>query len=314
MLHAALRSILGSHVRQQGSLVSAERLRFDFTHLEQVPREALREVEQLANDRVREDLAVTARTTSYQEAVAAGALAFFGDKYGAEVRVVEIGGNGDRFSAELCGGTHVHHTGQLGLVHILRESAVAAGTRRIEALSGRQAERYLLDQQDRLLRVAGRLNTTAAGVEERIEQLQADLENLRRNATRMETERGSSLAEQLARTAVEVNGHRLVVSRVEVDSNDALNEMADVLRTKLSSALLVLAAVIEGRPALLAAITPDLVSGGIHAGQLVRQIAEEAGGKGGGRPDIARGSGDLARLDQALQFARAKARELLSGL
>jgi alanyl-tRNA synthetase len=271
-------------------------------------------VEQLANDRIRENLAVTARTTSYQEAVAGGALAFFGDKYGAEVRVVEIGGEGARFSAELCGGTHVHHTGQLGFVHIVRESAVAAGTRRIEALSGRQAEHHLLEQQERLLRAAARLNTTPAGLEERIEQLQSDLDNLRRQAARLQAEHGSSLAEQLAETAEEINGHRLVVARVEVESNDAVSEMADVLRSKLKSALVVLLAVVEGRPALLVAATPDVVSAGVNAGQLVREIAEQAGGRGGGRPDIARGSGDVAKLDAAMAFAKGKAKETLSGL
>jgi alanyl-tRNA synthetase len=314
MLHAALRETLGTHVRQQGSLVSAERLRFDFTHLEQVPREALREVEALANDRIRDDLAVTARISTYQDAVASGALAFFGDKYGGEVRVVEIGSTGERFSAELCGGTHVHHTGELGFVHIVREAAVAAGTRRIEALSGRHAERYLVDQHEHLLRAAAKLNTTPAGLDERIDQLQADLENLRRQAARLEAAQGSSMAETLAGSALQVNGHRAVVARVDLQSNEALNEMADVLRSKLQSALVVLAAVIDGRPALLVAATPDLVSAGVHAGNLVREIAEQAGGKGGGRPDIARGSGDMARLDQAVLFATGKASELLGSL
>jgi alanyl-tRNA synthetase len=314
MLHAALRETLGTHVRQQGSLVSAERLRFDFTHLEQVPREALREVETLANDRIRDDLAVTARLSSYPDAVASGALAFFGDKYGGEVRVVEIGTTGERFSAELCGGTHVHHTGELGFVHIVREAAVAAGTRRIEALSGRQAEQYLVDQHERLLRAAAKLNTTPAGLDERIDQLQADLENLRRQAARLEAAQGSSLAEALAGSALQLNGHRAVVARVDLQSNEALNEMADVLRSKLHSALIVLAAVIDGRPALLVAATPDLVSAGVHAGNLVREIAEQAGGKGGGRPDIARGSGDMARLDDAVRFATGKASDLLGSL
>jgi alanyl-tRNA synthetase len=314
MLHAALRETLGTHVRQQGSLVSAERLRFDFTHLEQVPREALREVEALANDRIRDDLAVTARISSYQDAVASGALAFFGDKYGGEVRVVEIGSTGERFSAELCGGTHVHHTGELGVVHIVREAAVAAGTRRIEAFSGRQAEQYLVDQHERLLRAAAKLNTTPAGLEERIDQLQGDLENLRRQAARLQAAEGSSLAETLAGSALKVNGRRAVVARVDLQSGDALNEMADVLRSKLQSALVVLAAVIDGRPALLVAATPDLVSAGVHAGNLVREIAEQAGGKGGGRPDIARGSGDPARLDDAVKFAAGKAADLLGSL
>ncbi|MGH2610188.1 MAG: alanine--tRNA ligase, partial [Tepidiformaceae bacterium] len=175
LLHASLRSILGQHVRQQGSLVAPDRLRFDFTHLEQTPREALVEVQQLANEKVRDDLSVAWRTTSYRSAVEAGALAFFGDKYGNDVRVVEIGDDAGTFSAELCGGTHVHHTGEIGFLHIVKESAVAAGTRRIEALSGRAAESYLLDQQERILRLAERLNTSPAELEDRIDGLQAEL-------------------------------------------------------------------------------------------------------------------------------------------
>jgi alanyl-tRNA synthetase len=315
LLHAALREILGEHVRQQGSLVSSERLRFDFTHLEQVPREALREVEVLANARVRDNLAVSARTTDYRSAVAGGALAFFGDKYGAEVRVVEIGGDGDRFSAELCGGTHVHATGELGFVHILRESAVAAGTRRIEAISSAQAEQYLLEQDDRIGRLASRLNVPATGLEERVEQLRGELDDLRQQAARFQREQGASIAGDLAASAADVGGHRLVVARVDLDSADALTDMADALRNDLKSALVILGAAPEGKAVFLVAATPDLVSAGVHAGNLIREIAAQAGGGGGGRPDMARaGANDASRLDDALTFADSAARKALAAV
>ncbi len=313
LLHASLREILGEHVRQQGSLVSSDRLRFDFTHLEQVPREALREVEVLANEKVRDNLTVTARNTDYRSAVAGGALAFFGDKYGAEVRVVEIGGDGNRFSAELCGGTHVHATGELGFVHILRESAVAAGTRRIEAISSAQAQRYLLEQDDRLQRLAARLNVPTANVEERVEQLRGELDELRLQTARFQREQGASLAEDLAESAAEVDGHRLVVARVDVESADALTDMADALRKELKSALVVLGAAPEGKAVFLVAATPDLVSAGVHSGNLIREIAGAAGGGGGGRPDMARaGANDASKLDAALTFADGAARKALA--
>ena len=242
LLHAALRSVLGTHVRQQGSLVSPDRLRFDFTHLEQTPRSALIEAEQLANEKVRHDLEVSWRTTGYREAVAAGALAFFGDKYGNEVRVVEIRDDGAPFSAELCGGTHVHHTGEIGFVHILRESAVAAGTRRIEAVTGRAAEQYLLDQQERLYRLAERLSTTPADIEERLDGLQAELDRLRKQNEQLQRLQGSAVAEGLVESATSVAGAHLVVAHVAVSTRDALKDVADRVRAKVPSSLVVLAA------------------------------------------------------------------------
>lgn len=305
ILHASLRAILGQHVRQQGSLVTPDRLRFDFTHLEQTPREALAEVQQLANEKVRENLEVAWRTTGYQDAVAAGALAFFGDKYGNEVRVVEIKENSDTFSAELCGGTHVHHTGELGFVCLLRESAVAAGTRRIEALTGRGAETYLAEQQERLHRIAGKLSTSTGEIEERIDSLQAELDRLRRQSEQLQRLQGTTVAEALAGSAIVVNGASLVVGRVQVGSPDALKEIADRVRDRLKPALLVLGADIDGRPAFIAAATPDLVDRGVHAGNIIREVARVAGGGGGGRPDMAQaGAKDVALIDAALEAAR----------
>ncbi len=314
ILHAALRAILGQHVRQQGSLVTPDRLRFDFTHLEQTPREALADVQQLANEKIRGDLEVAWRRTTYRQAVAGGALAFFGDKYGNEVRVVEIKDNQGVFSAELCGGTHVHHTGEIGFVHILRESAVAAGTRRIEALTGRGAEHYLVEQQERLLRLAERLSTTPADIEERVESLQSDLERYRRQSEQLERAQGAGVAAGLIDAARKVGAGHLIVARVSVSSSDALKEIADRVRDSLKPLLIILGAEVEGRPAFLAAATPDLVSAGVNAGNLIRDVAKVAGGGGGGRPDIAQaGAKDLSKLDAALAEAERLGVAALNG-
>lgn len=305
MLHAGLRAVLGTHVRQQGSLVTPERLRFDFTHLEQVPRSALVEVQQLVNDKVRHDLEVRWRNTSYRKAIESGALAFFGDKYGNEVRVVEIGKDDERFSVELCGGTHVHHTGEIGFIYIARESAVAAGTRRIEAFTGAAAEQYLLEQQERLWRLAERLSTTPADLEERVQSLQDELDRLRKQAEQLEQLQVSAAADSLLQQATRVGDAHLVVALVSVPSQDLLKDIADRVRARLSPSLLVLGAVVEGRPAFIAAATKDLVSAGVHAGNIVREVAKAAGGGGGGRPDLAQaGARDASRVDAAMEEAR----------
>ncbi len=312
LLHATLRRMLGSHVRQQGSLVTPDRLRFDFTHLEQVPREVLNEVQQVANAKVRDDLEVAWRRTSYRAAVDGGALAFFGDKYGSEVRVVEIRDTDGLFSAELCGGTHVHRTGELGFVHILRESAVAAGTRRIEAMTGRAAEAHLLEQQDRLARLAERLSTTPADLEERVEALQAEVERLRKQAEQLGRLQAGAVAEGLIEGAAAVGDARLIVAKVDIGSHDALKDVADRVRERVKPSLLVLAAVIDGKPAFLAAATPDLVAGGVHAGNIVREVAKAGGGGGGGRPDMAQaGAKDTSLIDAALAAGRRAASEAL---
>ncbi len=313
LLHAALRGALGQHVRQQGSLVADERLRFDFTHLESAPRETLNEVESLVNGIIRENRPVEWRMTTYQQAIESGALAFFGDKYGAEVRVVEIGGDGALFSAELCGGTHVHSTGELGLVHILRESGVAAGTRRIEALSGASAERYLLDQHARLQRLAERLSTPPAGLDARIEGIQAELATLRSQVAVLQRAQAAGQSEELAAAAERIGDAHLVVARVQAASREALKELADDLRRRLTPALLVLAAVIDDRPAFVVAATPDLVAGGVHAGNIVREVAKAAGGGGGGRPDLAEaGARDPGGIDAALAEGRSRASAALA--
>ncbi|MEO6043259.1 MAG: alanine--tRNA ligase-related protein, partial [Tepidiformaceae bacterium] len=305
LLHAALRSILGPHVRQQGSLVTPDRLRFDFTHLEATPRGALVEAQQLANEKVRHDLEVAWRTTGYRQAVESGALAFFGDKYGNDVRVVEIKDDGVSFSAELCGGTHVHHTGEIGFVHIVRESSVAAGTRRIEALTGKAAETHLLEQQDRLLRIADRLSTSPTEIEGRLDSMQTELEQLRKQSEQLQRLQGSSLADGLIQGASRIGDANLIVATVEVSSNEALKEVADRLRAELKPVLLVLGANIDGRSSFVVAASPELGARGVHAGNLISAIAKAAGGGGGGSAGMATaGAKDPARLPEAMLIAQ----------
>jgi alanyl-tRNA synthetase len=305
LLHAALRAVLGGHVRQQGSLVTPERLRFDFTHLEQTPRELLAEVEALVNDKVRRNLEVSWRRTGFRQAVAAGALAFFGDKYGDEVRVVEISDVAGNFSAELCGGTHVAATGEIGFVHVLRESAVAAGTRRIEALTGRGAESYLREQQALLHRVADRLSTTPAELESKVESIELELLRLKAQSDQLRRLQAAALADGLAEDAVEVAGSHLVAGRADVLDADVLRDIADRLRSRLRSCLVIIGGVIDGRPAFLVAATRDLVDRGVNSGALIREVAKVAGGGGGGRPDLAQaGARDLALVDAALNTGR----------
>ncbi|MBH77944.1 MAG: alanine--tRNA ligase [Dehalococcoidia bacterium] len=313
LLHAGLRVTLGKHVRQQGSLVADKRLRFDFTHLESAPPEALNEVEGLVNGVIRQNLPVEWRMTTYQQAIEDGALAFFGDKYGTEVRVVEIGGDGSPFSAELCGGTHAHRTGDLGLIHILRESAVAAGTRRIEALSGASAERFLLQQHRRLQHLAGQLSSPPAELEARIEGIQVEVSELRSQVAALQRAQNADQSAELADSAVTIGDASLVVARVQATSREALKELADDLRRRLSPSLLVLAAVVDDRPAFVVAATADLVDAGVHAGNIVREVAKVAGGGGGGRPDLAEaGARDPGNIDAALAEGEARGRAALS--
>ena len=315
ILHAALREILGSHVRQQGSLVAPDRLRFDYTHLEQTPRSVLREVEQLANARIRDNLDVQWRRTGYREAVAGGALAFFGDKYGNEVRVVEIRDAAGLFSAELCGGTHVNRTGDLGFVHILRESAVAAGTRRIEALTGSGAETYLLEQQERLYthrRAAlDRLQRNRGPHRQASRPISSGCASRTTNSSAPAAARTTdALIESAARSTASRSWSRASMRRAQ----DALKDIADRVRAKLKTALVILGADIDGKPAFLVAATPDVVAKGVHSGNLVRDIAKAAGGGGGGRPDMAQaGARDASKIDAALAEGDRLARAVLGG-
>jgi len=308
LLHRALQEALGPHAQQRGSLVTPERLRFDFTHLEPMTPQEITAVERRVNAVIRENRPVTATITTYADAVARGAMALFGEKYGEQVRLVEVAG----YSRELCGGTHLHHTGQIGTFHIVSEGSVGAGLRRIEALTGRGAEEWLSRQRATLAAVAEALETTPDQAADKARALLAELRQAHKEIETLQRRLARRDIEALVDQAQEVDGLRVLAARVEAASADAMREMTDWLRDRLGSAVVVLGAVVNGQALLIAAATPDAVARGIHAGRLIGQIAQTVGGRGGGRPAMAQAGGkDAARLNEALaQVAGLVARQL----
>ncbi|MDA0264574.1 MAG: alanine--tRNA ligase [Chloroflexi bacterium] len=306
ILHAALRSVLGAHVRQAGSHVAPERLRFDFSHVSALTRDELQAVQSLANDKVRGNLAVTSHETSYSEAVREGALAFFGDRYGDVVRVVTMApgphSNQDAFSVEVCGGTHVAATGQVGTLVVLGESSIGGGMRRIEAVTGRAAVELFVQQTDRLEAISQKLQTPVSDLESRLDSFLQENEDLKK---RLEGFQKTSLrgeAEELLAKLQDVDGVKVVAGRTSAGGADGMREMSDFLRDKLGSVVVALAAVVDGRPILVTMVTPDLVARGLHAGNIARDTAKVMGGGGGGRPEMAQAGGKQPeKVDEALR-------------
>ena len=301
LLHAALRQVLGLHVRQAGSLVAPDRLRFDFTHVQQVTDDEMWQVQLLVNEKVRQNARVLRDEDTYQEAIRRGALAFFGDRYDERVRLVEIA-NGETFSFEVCGGTHVGRTGEVGAVYVLGESSIGAGMRRIEAISGRAAERMVWERFKREERLAQTLQTSPTEVEERVQSLMAELDSLQREQEAMERRLSLQAAEGLLTQAQDVDGVTVLTARTSAASADSLREVGDYLRDKLGSGVVVLGAVVNDRPMLVAMVTRDLIeSTGLNASDIARGAARVVGGGGGGRPDVAQAGGrDASKLDEAL--------------
>lgn len=314
LLHAALRHVLGPHVRQAGSLVAPDRLRFDFTHPQALTAEEIAQVEALVNEKIRQNLPVETRYTTFQQAIQEGALAFFGEKYGEQVRVVEINSVAPRFSMELCGGTHCRRTGDIGLLVIVDEMSVASGIRRIEALTGREAVAHVRRSLDELEALAARLGTSRHNLSHRIEALMQEMDSLRRRIRDLERSLASGLSPQaLVQQARDVEGVRFLSAKVEAPSMDALRYLGDAVRTQLGSGVAVLGAIVDGRPAFLAIVTQDLTSR-VQAGELVRRVAAVAQGGGGGRPDLGQGGGrDPEKLDEALAQAPDILRRILRG-
>ena len=302
MLHAALRQVLGPHVRQAGSLVAPDRLRFDFSHVEAMSAEEIESVEWLVNEKIRENVSVHHSEDSYRSAIDRGALAFFGDKYDATVRLVEIA-NGATFSFEVCGGTHVHRTGELGAVYIMSEASIGSGMRRLEAVSGRGAERTVRRRLNAGDAAAAALRTNVDDLGERIEGLLQELDDARRAREVADRRLAASAAEGLLDLKQDVDGVALVAARVSAAQVDALRDMGDWLRDKLGSGVVVLGSVVENRPLLIAMVTTDLVASGVDAAKIARGAAKAIGGGGGGRPDVAQAGGRNADgLDEALRL------------
>ena len=319
ILHAALRSVLGAHVRQAGSFVAPERLRFDFSHVSALTRDELMSVQALANEKVRGNLAVTSRETSYSEAVRDGALAFFGDRYGDVVRVVTMAPAldarlaEDAFSVEVCGGTHVSATGQVGSLVVLGESSIGGGMRRIEAVTGRAAEELFVQQSDRLEALSHKLQTPVADLEARLDSFIQENEDLKKQLDGFQKTSLRGEAEELLGKVEDVDGVKVVAGQTSAGSADGMREMGDFLKDKLGSVVVALAAVVEGSPILITMVTPDLVERGLHAGNIARDTAKVMGGGGGGRPEMAQAGGKQPeKVGEALQGVPALVRQGLS--
>ncbi|HEX9188502.1 MAG TPA: DHHA1 domain-containing protein, partial [Vicinamibacteria bacterium] len=296
LLQAALRRVLGAHVKQAGSYVGPDKLRFDFSHFEAVPAGALREVEDLVNEAIQAGRPVTWEYLPYEAAVAAGAMAFFGEKYADTVRMVTVEG----LSRELCGGTHVRRTEEIGLFRIVSEGALAAGVRRIEALTGAEAFRHLREEAGRLHAIAGELKVAPADAGDRVRKLLAQVKALEKELQDAKRRVGKDLAGDIAGRAVESGGVRIVAAEVEPMDAAALRELADAVKGKLKSGLLLLGTRDGGRVHLVAGVTADLTAA-YSASDLVQKAAAQVGGGGGGRRDMAQAGGTGADgLPQAL--------------
>jgi len=302
LLHAALRKVLGIHVTQKGSLVSPERLRFDFAHYSAVTPDELREVERLVNAEVRANAAAETRLMKYDEAVAAGAMALFGEKYDEDVRVLRVGG----FSTELCGGTHASRAGDIGLFRIVSEGGIAAGVRRIEAVTGEGALEFVVQTDHKLRDVAGALKATRDDVEDKVRQLVERSRRLEKEVAQLKDKLASGRGHDLAADAATIGGVKVVATKVEGADAAALRNAVDQLKNKLGSAIIILGSVDSaGKALLIAGVTADL-TGKVKAGELVNFVAQQVGGKGGGRADLAQAGGTQPEnLDTALASVAA---------
>jgi alanyl-tRNA synthetase len=301
LLHAALRRTLGTHVKQAGSLVAADRLRFDFTHYAALDEQDLLDIEDLVNEHILKNEVVATEEKDLDSAVAGGAMALFGEKYADKVRVLSI----DDFSKELCGGTHVGRTGDIGLFKIISEGSVAAGTRRIEAVTGEGVLKYLRQASETLALLADSLHAKPEELLQAVEKLSDSEKKLRKELEAQQMKRATSQASDLVKEAREVKGVRVVAARVEVTDRSAMRQMVDDLRAKLQSGVIVLGSVSDGKVSLVAAVTKDLTNK-LDAGKIVKQAAAYVEGSGGGRKDLAEAGGkNPAKLDESLQAVPA---------
>lgn len=312
LLQAALRQALGEQVHQKGSLVTPDRFRFDFPQLVPVMPETLREIQGMVNDNVRRDLHLTTRVMPYKQAVAEGAMAVFEEKYGDTVRVVRIGE--PAVSSELCGGTHLNSTGEIGAFLIVSESSIGTGLRRIEAVTGRGADRYISDQLARLQSVASELDSSPDEVGERVKSLKAELSSERKRALQLESDLARRAADALSHEVTRLNGIAVVAAKVPGLSVPSLRELGDTLRVRLGSAVIVLGTVSNDRPNFIAMVSPDLVARGYNAGNIVKHVAAITGGSGGGKPGMAQAGGkDKDKIDEALEAVKGLLQKVSEG-
>jgi alanyl-tRNA synthetase len=301
LLHAALRKVLGGHVQQKGSLVDAERTRFDFSHPKAMTDVEIHTVEALVNRAIRANYPVEAKVMAYDDAISSGAMALFGEKYGDEVRVLSMGD----FSTELCGGTHVNRTGDIGFFKIVSESGVASGIRRVEAVTAEGALAYTHEIEARLHHAADILKAPTSEVTAKLQQIVDNVKALEKELSRLKGKLASSQGGDLASQAIEVGGSHVLAAAIDGADAKVLRDTLDQLKGKLKSAAIVLGSTDAGKVTLIAGVTSDL-TGKIKAGDLVNHVATQVGGKGGGRPDMAQAGGtNPAALPAALQSVRA---------
>jgi len=303
LLQAALRNTLGSRVYQKGSLVEAERLRFDFSHMGAVTREQFTEIQKQVNELIRQNLKVEARRLPYKQAISEGAIALFEEKYGEDVRVLQIGE--PAISKELCGGTHVGSTGEIGLFLLTGESSIGVGLHRIEAVTGRNAEMLVESRLAALQGIAGEVEGSLDEAPAKVKALVSELESERKRALSLEREVSRKVADELYGQAEQVDGVTVLAARVPTLTMPVLREMGDTLRDRLKSAIVVLAMIHNGKPSFLAMVTPDLTAKGFNAGDIVNQVAKATGGGGGGKAAMAQAGGrEAAKIDEALKLVK----------
>lgn len=299
LLHSALKMVLGNHVEQAGSLVTPDRLRFDFTHFEGISPDNLKEIERLVNKKIMEALIVNTVEASIDEARKMGATALFGEKYGSVVRVVKAGD----FSMELCGGTHVVNTATIGLFKILSEGGVAAGVRRIEAITGNSSVKYVEELEDDHKNIAGILKTTPKDIGRRVEGLLVELKEKEKELEALKSNMAAGAAEDIINSARDIKGVKVVTAVVDTDV-DGLRELGDRLRDKLGKSAILLASTKDDKITFIAMLSKDAISSGAHAGNIIKEVAKIAGGGGGGRPDMAQAGGkDKSKVKEALEAA-----------
>ncbi|MDG5470900.1 alanine--tRNA ligase [Jeotgalibacillus sp. ET6] len=299
LLHQALKDVLGDHVNQAGSLVQEDRLRFDFSHFGQVQADELKRIEEIVNDKVWGSFSVETAVKSLEEAKSMGAMALFGEKYGSEVRVVSIGD----YSLELCGGCHVSNTSSIGLFRIVSEGGIGAGTRRIEAVTGEAAYRHMNDQIQVLQQSAALVKSNPVDLPARILSMQTELKELQRENDSLHAKMSNIEAKSIMDQVISVEGITVLAQKVQASDVNSLRTMADDVKNKLGSGILVLIAVQGEKVQIIAGVTKDLIDQGYHAGKLVKEVAAICEGGGGGRPDMAQAGGkNPSKVDEALQF------------
>jgi alanyl-tRNA synthetase len=314
LLHAALRNQLGAHVEQRGSLVAPGRLRFDFVHDERVTVQQIREIENEVNTVIFDNQTVSAEVKAYKQAVGEGAMALFGEKYGDEVRTIVIGNDGDIYSYELCGGVHVRTTAEIGSLIVVSEGSSSAGVRRIEALTGEAAIEYMQQQQATLRQLADSLNTTPDQLRQRAESLNSELDATRRELEATRRELARLRFNEAVENLEDYGGVPGLVTQLEGIPMNMMREMADWFRSRVASGVVVLGSVVDDKPQLLVAVSDDLTDKGLHAGNIIRELAGRVGGGGGGRPTMAQAGGkDADKLPDALDYARTLISESYKG-